>query len=282
MTQVVRIIKKLHLQRVVKHSFLYKLYIRSAGNPLYPIYATLWTLGKFLQRRKLVNLNGITLSLPVRNWVTHFRWYLIKQKEPEVRDWVDQCLNSDDTLIDIGGNMALISMYAAKRHLGMKIVCLEPEYSNLNLIKENLKCNKLMNSIDIYALGVSDFTGLSHLHIQDDEEGAAAHSESKEAISHTSEGYKVVWREGIAVYTLDEICLQLKISPTALKIDTDGNELKILQGAVDTLKSPNLKNVIIETPAKEDSQKMESMLTAYGLTKKNDTKPNSLNQIWNK
>ena len=41
----------------------------------------------------------------------------------------------------------------------------------------------------------------------------------------------------ITVQTLDNYCVTHNIQPNFLKIDAEGNELKILQGAINTLKS---------------------------------------------
>lgn len=263
------IIKKAGLKETVRNSWVYGVYYRSVGNPLYPFYALTWAVVKLFTIRKKVRINGIELILPVKNWITHFRWYLIDKKEVEVRDWVDSEVVSDGTLFDIGGNMALISMYAAKRHPDLEVYCFEPEYSNLALIKENLKFNKLMSRINVCALAFSNINGFSYLHIQDEEEGAAAHTESQSDIEKTDEGYDVVWKEGIAAYTLDHFCESNDIYPSSIKIDTDGNELKILQGAQKVLQNQKLKSIILEVPLEEteESKKCQDILIDQNFAK---------------
>ena len=48
--------------------------------------------------------------------------------------------------------------------------------------KENILKNDLTNKASIYSIGISDFTGISRLHLQDLNEGAAAHTENRETI----------------------------------------------------------------------------------------------------
>lgn len=281
-----KIIKKVFISLGIKDSFkksfFYKIYQDSCGNIFYPFYLLSWKLVQLLTLSKRVNLNGVSLILPVTNKITFFRWFLINNKEPEVRKWVDNHLSSDDVLFDIGGNMALISMYAAKRHPGIKLICFEPEYSNLALIKKNLSANKLQDKIDVYSIALSDFDGVSSLHIQDANEGAAAHTESRGKIDHTDEGYKVVWREGISAMKLDTF---LKAydgpPPTALKIDTDGNELKILTGASELLASGNLKTIIIEMPdfSPQKVKDCSEILLSHSFENLN-TDEVGVNQIW--
>tara|TARA_R110000868_G_scaffold153644_9_gene379153 strand:+ start:404 stop:1261 length:858 start_codon:yes stop_codon:yes gene_type:complete len=282
MESVKRLVVKLGLKQVILDSGLYRYYIRSAGNPFYLLHALRWNFARLLTSRKQVSINGVKLSLPVRNWVTHFRWFLIKKKEPEVRDWVDEKLSDSDILYDIGGNMGLISMYAAKKYPGIKILAFEPEYSNLALIKENLKFNNVRDRVETYSIALGEHDGISHLHIQDDEEGAAAHTESTESISVTDEGYKVVWREGIACYTLDKFVEMSGVQPTAMKIDTDGNELKILKGGMKTIAAKQLRTIIIETPIENDQKtsEFEQILTEQGFVK--EEKRGLVNVVWSR
>lgn len=284
METVKQFLKRKGWDRTIKDSGLFKYYSRRTGDPFYFIYWLCWTFSKILKIRRNTIVNGIKLNLPVTNYVTHFRWYLIKKKEPEVREWVDQFVKNGDTLFDIGGNMAMISMYATKKHKNLKVLCFEPEYSNLALIKDNLKANKLRDKISVYSIGFSDFTGISMLHIQDEEHGAAAHTENRKKIDKTDEGYNVVWQEGIATFMLDDFCKLTGETPNALKIDTDGNELKILNGAKAILNKPELRTIIIETPPIEtaESAKCSEILKSAGFITEKIIGNNSFNRIWNR
>lgn len=141
-----------------------------------------------------------------------------------------------------------------KEFKNLKIHSFEPEYSNLNLMKENLLQNNLFQRINMYSIGISDQVGMSMLHIQDINAGSALHTENKEMISYTDEGRTVQWREGIFTLTLDQICHELQTCPNSLKIDTDGNELKILTGAEKTLKNPELRSIITEIPSEKEKE----------------------------
>ena len=44
----------------------------------------------------------------------------------------------------------------------------------------------------------------------------------------------MVWKEGIANYTIDEFCDATGIKPNLIKIDVDGNETEILNGGKNT------------------------------------------------
>ena len=95
---------------------------------------------------------------------------------------------------------------------------------------------------------MGNFVGLSQLNVQDTTPGAAVHTESKEPIKTTEEGYPVVWAEGIMSVTIDFVCEQLGIIPAGMKIDTDGNEYKVLEGGIKTLSHEKCRSVVLELP----------------------------------
>ncbi|HRK02258.1 MAG TPA: FkbM family methyltransferase, partial [Oligoflexia bacterium] len=210
--------------------------------------------------------------------ITHFRWYLFKTKETEVRHFIDTYLKPNETLFDVGANIGVFSVYAAKR--GLRVFSFEPEYSNLALLKKNILRNRVHANIQTYCVGISDFVGLSKLHLQSTLGGAAAHTESTSAIQSTSEGFAVVFSEGIVTATLDYLCENLGVVPNGLKIDTDGNEPKILSGAPKLLKNPVLKSIIIEIPSDPDKKRFcEDILIQNGFHC-DWSAQSSKNQIW--
>jgi FkbM family methyltransferase len=255
-----KIIQRIMPQSIIekiRQSFPYQLYLRSAGNWSYPIFSLRWKIAGLLNSPRKVSVDGIKLTIPCKNWITHYRWYLFKTKETEVRKYLKDIMQADDILFDIGANIGVFSVYAAKIHPNSTIFSFEPEYSNLNLLKDNVLANKVNEQVNIFSVGISDEACISRLHLSSTESGAAVHTESKNNISTTDEGYKVVWNEGIMTTTLDEFCRDQQIIPNCIKIDTDGNELKILKGATSTLKNPKLKNLIIEMPLHNEEQLFE-------------------------
>ena len=279
-TKIGQQFKKTTFAQWVKKGFIYQIYLRSCGDWRYPFYVIGWEISNFLTMRKHVSVGGVSFSLPNTNWITHFRWFLIKKKEPEVRFYIDQYLKEDDIFFDIGANIGVFTLYAGKKYKSLQIYCFEPEYSNLYLLKENILKNNLTQKASIYSVGISDFTGISHLHLQDLKEGAAAHTENRETIQETDEGFEVVWTEGIATATLDYLCGSLNVCPNAIKIDTDGNEAKILNGAIKTLQNPALRSLIIEMPPS-----LEASRQCEDIFKKNNfyrcwSQEGVRNEIW--
>jgi FkbM family methyltransferase len=209
-----------------------------------------------------------------------FRWYLFSSKEPEILNYIDESMDETDIFFDIGANIGVFSLYAAKRHHGLKSYCFEPEFSNLHYLKNNIFENNLTEHIEVYSLAIGDHDGLSKLHIQDKTPGAAMHAENLEHIESTYEGFPVIWQEGIVSRTLDSLCLEMNVIPNVLKIDTDGNEFKILNGAPEILKNEKLRTIIMEVPLVEEFDiKCSRLLKSSGF-KIDWEEKNSGNRIW--
>ena len=254
---------------------------RSMGNWRYPYMLFSWWISGILAPRRKIAVGDVTFTLSCSNWITHFRWYLFKSKEPEIRCYIDEYVTDGDVFFDIGANVGVFSIYAAKRHPGISVYCFEPEYSNLHALKENVIHNGLMSRINIFSVGISDYGGLSTLFLQDLTTGSACHTESKEAIRVTADGQSVVWSEGIFSVTLDDICEHLGVIPNTVKIDTDGDESRILKGAANTLMNPTLKSLVFEAPKDEIKRKhCYEFLESAGFSAVPQDVPNAVNEIW--
>lgn len=205
-----------------------------------------WSMARAISPRRPVRMRGVRFTVQCENWITYERWRSAESKEPETLDWVDDCLGPRDVLFDVGANIGLYSVYAALRHGGLQVVAFEPEYANTHLLRDNVLCNGLQRVVETYSIALSDTSGLSWLHVQDLASGSALHTEARQPISMTESGRAVVWSEGIWVARLDDFCQRRDVWPTAVKIDVDGGEARVLDGARAALASTRLRTVILE------------------------------------
>ena len=77
---------------------------------------------------------------------------------------------SESVLWDIGANVGLYSVYAAKKH-NCKIWAFEPSVFNLELLARNIYLNELTNNICIVPIALSDKLGSSQMHMTSSEWG---------------------------------------------------------------------------------------------------------------
>ncbi len=231
--------------------------------------------------RRTVCSRGLRFTLQCDNHITQYRWKSYNTKEPETLDWIDRYMKDGETFFDIGANIGVYTIYAALRHPTARVIAFEPEYANLHLLRDNVMANGLQDRVEIYSIALGNRTGISQLHIQDLTPGAALHTESKDALEVTRTHKPVIWREGICIFTLDAFCEETHVLPHCLKIDVDGTEIEILEGASHTLRSPTLRCLIMEMfggPATREA--CARLLQAAGLHREWGNLQTGDNEIW--
>jgi len=93
-----------------------------------------------MNQQRVVTHNGVTLLFTCPNPLTRWRVKTYSEKEPETLAWIDGMTHAD-VLWDIGANVGLYSLYAAKRN-DMTVLSFEPSIFNLELLGRNCHLNK--------------------------------------------------------------------------------------------------------------------------------------------
>jgi hypothetical protein len=123
--------------------------------------------------------------------------------------------------------------------------------------------------------------GITRLFLSSEEPDAVARSISDSELEKTHLGYDVVGREVAISITLDYLAAELGTVPNLNKIDTDGNEKKILSGARVLLSDPRLRAFVIEMPMNlKEAEECRMILSASGFIQSDYPYPRTLNEIW--
>ena len=162
-----------------------------------------------------------------------------------------------DAVIDIGGHLGFFSLYASLLNPKVPIYSFEPHIGNFELLKKNLKDNRVKN-VTAKNLAVSDQAGDAELMLSKED---LNHSIVK-AIEPTQEVQKV------QAITLEKIFDRHQIGHCdLLKIDCEGAEFAILE---DTPKSvyDKVSNIFLEyhdwVPGK-DHRQLKTLLESKGF-----------------
>ena len=158
-------------------------------------------------------------------------------KEPITIAWINT-FREDEVFWDIGANVGIYSLYAAKLK-GVVTLAFEPASFNHALLCDNIHLNGLDGLISAYELAFSDRSQLSKLKLEDDEPGVAlATIEQHDAGS---------LEQAIIVFSIDDFVDRFSPPfPAHIKIDVDGVEERILNGATRTLSDVRLKSLMVE------------------------------------
>jgi FkbM family methyltransferase len=163
---------------------------------------------------------------------TEFRVRTIFTKEPETVEWI-KSFKRGDVLWDIGANIGCYSMIAAKN--GTCVVSFEPSPVNYWILTSNSSINEFNELITSLPFGLSDITGVQMW--------------SPNIFAGSADNQINSQQAGCALQTYridDLVAMDIVKFPQHIKLDVDGIERLILEGAEHTLADQRLKSVLCE------------------------------------
>jgi FkbM family methyltransferase len=197
--------------------------------------------------------------------LTRMRAETFESKEPETLEWIEG-FGVADALLDVGANIGIYSLFAASR--GCSVVAAEPDALNFALLHENIRLNLggLSGAIQAYPVAFHDSMRVSTLNVSSAEWGAAL-SAFGNTIDYKGDEFKPLFSQGCIGITVDEFLEHVNFVPNHIKIDVDGNELLVIQGALRTIQIKELRSVLIELDERRpDYSKCVELLVSSGLS----------------
>ena len=185
------------------------------------------------------------------------------QKEPETLEWIDS-MSENDILYDVGANVGLYSLYASKK--GLSVYAFEPESLNYAELNKNIYLNQIKN-IHAYNIGLNKKTVFDSLNLSTFTKGWSMHT-ATQAKDFEHKPFEPAYRQGLFLASLDDLVEKFGLPvPNYLKIDVDGLEPEIIQGAEKTLQRSELKSILIELNESCSADlKVIHTLEAYGFS----------------
>lgn len=182
---------------------------------------------------KLVTINPILL----------YRAQTIYTKEPETVEWITKASPSQ-VFYDVGANIGIYSILAAQA--GHQVYSFEPTHFNYSLLNKNIYLNNLSSKITAYPFAISNEMKFDTIRLGSVEDGSALHSFGVN-LDHNHEAFQPVFQQGCISFSLDQLIFERNLPcPNYLKIDVDGLEHKIINGAKTLLRDQRLQSILIE------------------------------------
>jgi len=210
------------------------------------------------------NVKGCVIVLEVESKIELYRARTYTTKEPETLEWITRYFQPGDVMYDIGANVGLYSLFAAKYlHGQCKVYAFEPEALNYAKLSRNTYLNDLSGVLLPCCLAVTDRlcfdafylnpAGLEMVENQDLVSGSALHSFGVPE-DYRGKPFKPIMQQGTVGVPLDYLWQVWGLDfPNHLKIDVDGLEEKVIAGATKTLEDRRLKSVLVEISARQGS-----------------------------
>ena len=217
-----------------------------------------------------IEFEGGNLKFVDTNRLSRKRVDSLFTKEPTTILWMDQ-FKPGEVMFDIGGNVGMYSVYAGKI-AAARVFAFEPESQNYGELNRNIFLNELNGRVTAYNLAASNKFEIATLFLSHFCPGYSHHDFGENRWSTDMQlGPQLVKRDerleqGCTSIVIDDVIAEgFFPQPQHIKVDVDGFEWKVIEGARKTLQSPELKTVLIETDNKiPESVKIIEYMASLG------------------
>ena len=173
---------------------------------------------------------------------------------PDMAFWL-HALRKGDFFVDIGANVGSYTVLASAA-IGARGYCFEPVPSTYDRLMTNIRLNNLGDQVKSLNMALGNSKGEIHF------------SSDQDSMNHVIADGEISENKIIVnVSTLDE---EITSPPFVMKIDVEGYETPVLEGAENTLKNEELCGIIIELNGNRNrygynESKILSMMLDYGF-----------------
>lgn len=219
-----------------------------------------------LAHEDTVTHGGLRLTVVTPNALCSYRAASFSDKEPETLEWIDGF--ADPKVIwDVGANIGLYSLYAAKRHPNAKVYAFEPSVLNLELLARNIFLNGLVDGVCVVPCPLFSSVGEDTFRLQMADRGGALSAFAVD-YGYDNKPLKFSLSYRTLGVSLDDMVGFFGVpQPDHIKMDVDGVEHLILQGGERVLADLRLKSVLVELNDDfvEQKEMAEAALKRAGL-----------------
>jgi FkbM family methyltransferase len=201
--------------------------------------------------------------------------------EIDLSEYLKGELDFDSVFWDIGACVGNFSLFAAKR--AKEVLSFEPDGLTYSSLLKNI-FNSGLENVTAYSVALGNVNTLSNLYMKDFRIANAYNSVGRE-VDFAGKFYKSAFSQKVIQLRADTLLSDYSITPpTHLKIDVDGNELQVLEGFGEILKSDKLKFVIVELDFdnKEALSSVQLLENSGFLQQKNKFRAESTNRVFRK
>jgi len=129
---------------------------------------------------------------------------------------------------------------------GVQTYAFEPEAQNYAVLNRNILLNGLTRQVTAYCLGVVNRSEFGILNLSEPKIGGSLHSFG-ERVDHNLQPSTPGHEQGCVSTTLDALVESGQVPvPQHIKIDIDGFEHQVIEGAMKTLSNDSVKSVLVE------------------------------------
>ena len=190
-------------------------------------------------------------------------------KEPETVEWIRSFKNGD-IFWDIGANIGIYSLFAAKMLPASVIWSFEPQFINFIRLVQNVGLNSIPNIVPLN-IAFGRVSRITQFYAKENEPGKSG-GQIDAPVDEHGNNYKP--QEVLPMISMsgDDFLKYFDAPPpNHIKIDVDGREEGIIFGLQYVLGIPLLKSILVElNPESSNSNMVESLIKSCGFSVDNE------------
>ena len=199
----------------------------------------------------------------------YYRYLLSYSSEVSTVKWIDSYISRDDVSWDVGANVGAYSLLIGKKAqknggCDISVIAFEPEGSNFSSLNANIILNGLSGAVLAYPIAIADKSRITNFYLSSNEVGSATHSIDNACSDGKS--FDPTHIQGVMAVALDELAYLYNLPfPNHMKIDIDGRERGVIDGANKVILDGRLKSIMIEIGDSDSFNYINNKLTASGF-----------------
>lgn len=145
-------------------------------------------------------------------------------------------MNNGGLMVDVGANYGYYSCLWASAHSKNRVIAFEASPPNVSALRSNLTSNKLESHVQVHELAVGKEPGKLQFDLGSTEQsgwGGICLQESQNSFE-------------VSVISLDDFFKHQDLSINVLKIDTEGADTWVIEGALNLLRDKRINHIFFE------------------------------------
>ena len=191
-----------------------------------------------------IQYNNSVMRYGVPNLAALWRVSTFETKEPETVKWIAG-FDTGEVFLDVGANIGLYTIFAAV-YSKSKVYAFEPEAQNYSLLNRNIILNNISDKVVAWCCALTDSIIIDKLYMRKLGAAGSGHEFGQE-VDTILKPKKAQFAQGSIGLSLDYIISNDAMPyPNHIKIDVDGIEHLVVNGAIKTLSDQRVRSVLIE------------------------------------
>ena len=195
-------------------------------------------------------------------------WFHGRRRERETMDFFSRAIRAGDHVLEVGGHIGYMTVYFSKLvGVSGRVTVFEPGSNNLPYLAPNIES---LPNVELVAKAVSDEDGVAHFFEEElTGQNNSLHADYQMFAKNCEMAFSENAYEQREVETvrLDTYLTAGVVAPDLMKIDVEGAELLVLEGARQVLAS-QLPILVVEVT--QQKQEVYALLSSLGYALYND------------